>query len=135
MSNNEKSYQDQNRRKKLDKKRQENLLKRLSINNKFELVMLLRNSSIVDFETEKSNDFPSIQSLKKGKVIYREGWYDRMNAGDRPSAIYSFKQLNNTVTILHCKRSYNEYEFIFRTKKQAENYLNILINGRKISYE
>lgn len=116
------------KRKGADKRRILSLMDRLKI--KGLPVIVYKNNEQLDLSNEKSNNVLIVDSVKEGDLTKDGGWYRRLNKGLKPSAIYEFKRLNNTVWIIHKRKDKNEYKFVFISDKYAKKYIDFLINGR-----
>jgi hypothetical protein len=110
------------------KRRILSLMKRLQIVGR--PVIVYKNDQQLDLSNEKSNNVLIIEAVKEGDLMKDGEWYRRMNKGLKPSAIYEFKRLDNTVWLIHKRKNRNEYKFVFISDKHAKKYINLLINGR-----
>jgi hypothetical protein len=111
-----------------DKRRILSLMQRLKI--KGLPVIVYKNDQQFDLSNEKSNNVLIIDAVREGDLVKDGGWYRRMNKGLKPSAIYEFKRLDNTVWLIHKRKDRNEYKFVFISDKHAKKYMDLLINGR-----
>ena len=93
-------------------------------------VIVYKNDQQLNLSNEKSNNVLIIDAVREGDLEKDGGWYRRMNKGLKPSAIYEFKRLGNTVWLIHKRKDRNEYKFVFISDKHAKKYMDLLINGR-----